>query len=53
MLRRLLAASAAVVAIPHQFIVLENENHFLTRSVNRTRTLEALEQFLAKNLPVN
>jgi len=39
--------------IPHQFIVLENENHFLTRSVNRTRTLEALEQFLAKNLPVN
>jgi dipeptidyl aminopeptidase/acylaminoacyl peptidase len=39
--------------VPHELIILENENHFLTRSANRTRMLEALEQFLAKNLPVN
>lgn len=39
--------------IPHEFIVLENENYFLTRAANRTRLLEALEKFLAKNLPVN
>jgi dipeptidyl aminopeptidase/acylaminoacyl peptidase len=39
--------------IPHEFIVLENENHYLTRTATRTQTLEALERFLAKNLPVN
>ena len=38
---------------PYEFVILENENHYLTRSATRTRTLEALEQFLAKNLPVN
>jgi dipeptidyl aminopeptidase/acylaminoacyl peptidase len=36
-----------------EFIVLENENHYLTRTATRTQTLEALEKFLAKNLPVN
>ncbi|WP_293482455.1 S9 family peptidase [Phenylobacterium sp.] len=38
---------------PHEFIVLEGENHYLTKSANRIRTLEALEAFLAKNLPVD
>lgn len=38
---------------PHEFVVLEGENHYLTKAANRTRMLEALERFLAKNLPVN
>ncbi|WP_165844100.1 alpha/beta hydrolase family protein [Phenylobacterium kunshanense] len=38
---------------PHEFIVLKGENHYLTRSATRTQTLEALEVFLAKHLPVN
>lgn len=37
----------------HEFITLENENHYLTRTATRTQTLEALGRFLAKNLPVN
>lgn len=36
-----------------EFIVLENENHYLTKTATRTQTLETLERFLAKNLPVN
>lgn len=39
--------------IPHEYVVLKNENHYLTRTATRTQTLEALEKFLAKNLPVN
>jgi len=39
--------------IPHEYVVLENENHYLTRTATRTQTLEALERFLVKNLPVN
>lgn len=35
-----------------QFILLPDENHYLTKTANRVRTLEALEAFLAKNLPV-
>ncbi|MBX3486057.1 S9 family peptidase [Phenylobacterium sp.] len=38
---------------PYEFIVLEGENHYLTKSANRTRMLEALEAFLAKNLPAS
>jgi dipeptidyl aminopeptidase/acylaminoacyl peptidase len=38
---------------PYELVVLEGENHYLTKSANRTRMLEALEAFLAKNLPVN
>lgn len=38
---------------PHEFIVLKGENHYLTRTATRTQTLEAIERFLAKNLPVN
>lgn len=37
---------------PVEYVVLENENHYLTRSATRTQTLEALERFLAKHLPV-
>lgn len=36
-----------------EFIVLEDENHYLTKTANRTRTLEALERFLGRHLPVN
>lgn len=48
-----MAARLKALNLPHEFVVLENENHFLTKSANRTRFLEALERFLAKNLPVN
>jgi dipeptidyl aminopeptidase/acylaminoacyl peptidase len=35
-----------------QFVTLADENHYLTKSATRTQTLQALETFLAKNLPV-
>jgi dipeptidyl aminopeptidase/acylaminoacyl peptidase len=38
---------------PYEYVVLKDENHYLTKAANRTKMLEALEQFLAKNLPVN
>ena len=38
---------------PHELLILPNENHYLTRTATRTQTLEALERFLAKHLPVN
>ena len=38
---------------PYDLVILPGENHYLTKTANRTRALEALEQFLAKNLPVN
>ncbi len=38
---------------PHELIILEDENHYLTKAANRIRMLEALEQFLAKNLPAS
>ncbi|MDB5417409.1 MAG: prolyl oligopeptidase family protein [Phenylobacterium sp.] len=37
---------------PFQMVVLEGENHYLTMSATRTKTLEAVDAFLAKNLPV-
>jgi dipeptidyl aminopeptidase/acylaminoacyl peptidase len=37
---------------PYQFVVLKDENHYLTRPETRTQMLEALGGFLAKNLPV-
>ncbi|MBW8816594.1 MAG: S9 family peptidase [Caulobacterales bacterium] len=48
MAERLKAAGKA-----YDFVVLEGENHYLTKSANRTKVLEALEQFLAKNLPAS
>ena len=50
---QLMAERMKAAGKPFELIVLEDENHYLIKSANRTRTLEALEQFLAKNLPVN
>lgn len=49
----LMAQRLRAAGKPYEFIVLEGENHYLTKAANRTRTLEALEAFLTKNLPVN
>ena len=38
---------------PHELVILPDENHYLTKTATRTQTLEVLERFLAKNLPVN
>jgi dipeptidyl aminopeptidase/acylaminoacyl peptidase len=37
---------------PVEFLMLADDDHYLRRSETRTRMLEALERFLAKNLPV-
>jgi dipeptidyl aminopeptidase/acylaminoacyl peptidase len=37
---------------PVEFVTLADENHYLTKTTTRTQTLQALEAFLAKNLPV-
>lgn len=37
----------------HELVMLKDENHYLTCSSTRTQTLEAVERFLAKHLPVN
>jgi dipeptidyl aminopeptidase/acylaminoacyl peptidase len=37
---------------PFQMVVLAGENHYLTMSATRTKTLEALDAFLTRNLPV-
>ena len=37
---------------PYELVLLPEENHYLTKAANRTRMLEAIEAFLAKNLPV-
>lgn len=50
---RLMAERLKSAGKPYELVVLEGENHYLTKAANRTRTLEALERFLAKNLPVN
>lgn len=49
----LMAERLKAAGKPYEFIVLQGENHYLTKTATRTQTLEALEQFLAKNLPVN
>jgi hypothetical protein len=35
-----------------EFVTLVDENHYLTRFATRTQTLDALQAFLARNLPV-
>ena len=50
---QLMAERLKALNLPYEFILLENENHYLTRSATRTQMLEALERFLAKNLPVS
>jgi len=37
---------------PVEHIVMKDEAHYFTRGTNRVQMLEALEAFLAKNLPV-
>ena len=37
---------------PVELVTLAGENHYLTKAATRTQTLEALDAFLAKNLPV-
>jgi dienelactone hydrolase len=37
---------------PVEFVILPDENHYLTKAANRTRMLEAIDAFLARNLPV-
>ncbi|MCR5880785.1 S9 family peptidase [Phenylobacterium sp. J367] len=37
---------------PYELVLLPDENHYFTKAANRTRMLEAIEAFLAKNLPV-
>ena len=48
-----MAEKLKALNLPHELVILPNENHYLTRTATRTQTLEALERFLAKNLPVN
>lgn len=50
---RAMADSLKAAGKPYELIILEGENHYLTKAANRTRTLEALEQFLARYLPIN
>lgn len=49
----LMAERLKAANLPHELIILQNENHYLTKTATRTQTLEAIERFLAKNLPVN
>lgn len=49
----LMAQRLKAAGKPFELVVLEGENHYLTKTATRTRTLEALEGFLAKHLPVN
>jgi dipeptidyl aminopeptidase/acylaminoacyl peptidase len=48
-----MAGALKAAGKPYELVVLEGENHYLAQSAHRTRALEAMERFLAKNLPVN
>jgi dipeptidyl aminopeptidase/acylaminoacyl peptidase len=50
---RLMAEELKKAGKPHELIVLKGENHYLAKAATRIQTLEAIEAFLAKNLPVN
>ena len=50
---RLMADALKKAGKPYELIELKGENHYLAKAATRTQTLEALEAFLAKNLPVN
>jgi dipeptidyl aminopeptidase/acylaminoacyl peptidase len=49
---QLMASAMKAAGKPVEFVTLVDENHYLTKSATRTQTLEALQAFLAKNLPV-
>lgn len=40
-------------AIAHEYIEIEQGDHFLTKQQHRTRVFKAMDEFLAKHLPVN
>lgn len=50
---RLMADALRKAGKPFELIELKGENHYLAKAATRTQTLEALETFLSKNLPVN
>lgn len=50
---RTMAAALKAAGKPYELLLLEGENHYLTRSATRTQVLEATEAFLAKHLPVD
>lgn len=50
---QLMADRLKAAGKPHELVMLPDENHYLTRTATRTQALEALERFLAKNLPLN
>jgi dipeptidyl aminopeptidase/acylaminoacyl peptidase len=49
---RLMADAMKAAGKPVELVTLAGENHYLTKAATRTQTLEALDAFLAKNLPV-
>ena len=49
---QLMASAMKAAGKPVEFVTLVDENHYLTKAATRTQTLEALQAFLAKNLPV-
>lgn len=49
---RTMAAALKSAGKPYELLLLDGENHYLTRSATRTQVLEATEAFLAKHLPV-
>jgi dipeptidyl aminopeptidase/acylaminoacyl peptidase len=38
---------------PVEYVSLIDDNHYLTKTASRQQVLEALDAFLAKNLPVS
>jgi dipeptidyl aminopeptidase/acylaminoacyl peptidase len=48
---RTMAAALKNAGKAYELLLLEGENHYLTRSTTRTQMLEATEAFLAKHLP--
>jgi dipeptidyl aminopeptidase/acylaminoacyl peptidase len=49
---QVMATAMKAAGKPVEFVTLVDENHYLTKSATRTQMLEALDVFLAKNLPV-
>lgn len=50
---RLMAEALKAAGKPVDFVTFAGEDHYLLKSAPRTRMLETLGAFLAKNLPVN
>lgn len=50
---RTMADQLRAAGKPFEFLMLEGETHDLVKAASRTRTLEAIEGFLAKHLPAD